>query len=87
MKQIHHDDSRLRSYLNVLIIVRNILGQLWKVQSNLKTEPYSLVATGKKLERLKDSAIGNSINHYSDDEVYFNLLWKTYSFCHMYTAG
>ena len=24
----------------------------------------------KKLERLKDSAIGNSINHYSDDEVY-----------------
>ena len=30
----------------------------------------------KKIERLKDSAIGNSINHYSDDEVYFNLLLK-----------
>ena len=23
----------------------------------------------KQLERLKDTAIGNSINHYSDDEV------------------
>ena len=30
----------------------------------------------KKIEWLKDSAIGNSINHYSDDEVYFNLLLK-----------
>ena len=37
-----------------------------------QTEAYSLVATGKNRTAERFGNIGNSINHYSDDEVYFN---------------